>query len=432
MRVTREPYASSGARAGCRGNAHSARHTLERSSILRQETGAAMSLRLSRPWRRLFGTLAALVSVGVVVAVGGVYSYASYRVQQITRVATPLPHLTVRKHYSDPFTVLFVGTDDRKGTHGEYGHQYISCNCSDTMILARVDPRHQRISLLSLPRDSYVHLTGLDELGKLNAAFSKGADNLIQTVEQDFGIPINHYVLVDLASFKRTVNALGGVDMNVPMPIRDKNAHLAIDKTGCQRLTGDEALAISRARELQYEQDGSWIYDPTWEYGRNRREQIFLKVLARQVIQRGLANPLRANRVIATVTDHGMVTDRAVKTSELVSLAGQFAGFDADTIRSYTLPTYTQEHTPDWGDVEILEPKQDIATITAWYGASVPDAGITLPAAGITKPVHPAAKAGSTAPGTRPGTPSPSSKPRSAAPPPNQPRPWDPRGCASG
>ncbi|MFL6140187.1 MAG: LCP family protein [Frankiaceae bacterium] len=395
--------------------------------------------RPGRFWRRALATLAALLSVVIVVTVGGVYSYASYRVQQIAK-APAMPHLKPRQHYSDPFTVLVVGTDDRSGTHNQYGHEYIACKCSDTMILMRVDPASQHASLLSIPRDSYVELAGLNTKGKLNAAFTKGPDNLVQTIEQQLGIPINHYVLVDLASFKRTVDALGGVDMDVPMPIYDKNAHLDIARTGCRRLTGDEALAISRARELQYKQDGEWHYDPTWEYGRNRREQIFLKVLARAVLSRGLSNPLTADRVIATVTDHGIETDAGVRTRELVSLAGQFAGFDAGHIDSYTLPTYTQEHTPDWGDVEILQPQQDIKTIAAWYGRSVPDAGITLPAGGITDPVHPRPADGTSAarpdggrstsaPAHAGSTSSPGGSATTTSP--NKPRPWDPRGCGS-
>jgi polyisoprenyl-teichoic acid--peptidoglycan teichoic acid transferase len=389
--------------------------------------------------RRAFATLAALLSTVIVVTVGGVYSYASYRVQQITR-APAMPHLQPRQHYSDPFTVLVVGTDDRKGTHNQYGHEYIACKCSDTMILARVDPEHQHVSLLSIPRDSYVELAGLNTKGKLNAAFTKGPDNLVQTIEQQLGIPINHYVLVDLESFKRTVDALGGLDMDVPMPIYDKNAHLDISRTGCHRLTGDQALAISRARELQYKQDGEWHYDQTWEYGRNRREQIFLKVLARAVLSRGLSNPLTANRVIATVTDHGIETDAGIRTRELVSLAAQFAGFDASRIDSYTLPTYTQEHTPDWGDVEILEPKLDVATIAAWYGGSMPAAGVTLPAGGITRAIHPRLPSSGAAarPDGVPTTshasspsPRPSSGADSSASAPNKPRPWDPRACTA-
>jgi LCP family protein required for cell wall assembly len=386
-----------------------------------------------RWWLRAVAGLAALLSATVVVGVSAIYSYASYRVDQIH--TTTLRHLRPQQHHADPFTVLIVGTDNRAGTHGAYGHASIACNCSDTMILARVVPAARRVTLLSLPRDSYVHLTGLDEKGKLNAAFTRGPDNLVQTIERDFGIPINHYVLVDLESFKRTVDALGGIDMDVPMPIRDKNAHLDITRTGCQRLTGDEALAVSRARELQYEQGGQWRYDPTWEYGRNRREQIFLKTLARAVLSRGLANPVTANRVIATFTDHGIETDSGVGMGTLVSLAHEFAGFSASDIVSYTLPTYTQTGTPRWGDVEILQPRKDIATIAAWYGASVPAAGITLPAAGITTPRHPATaatkpRAPSDTP-TRPAASGPASSGSPAKAAANHPLPWDPRPCAS-
>ena len=67
-------------------------------------------------------------------------------------------------------------------------------------------------------------------------------------IEKTLNIPINHWVVLDLAGFKSIVNAVNGIKLDFPYPIKDKNAGLNVTSTGCQTVTGDEALAISRAR----------------------------------------------------------------------------------------------------------------------------------------------------------------------------------------
>lgn len=396
-------------------------------------------LRRRRWLHRLFATLTVL-SVLCLTLVGGTYGYVTWRLNQlkVSGDGGGTSALKSRPTPGKPFTVLVIGTDSRTGTGTEYGTNADACHCSDVLILARVDPAAARISLLSVPRDSYVPLQGLNENGKINASFTKGSNNTVDTLQQALGIEVNHYVTVNFAGFKGVVDALGGIRLDFPTPVRDKNAGLDVERTGCQRVDGNTALAVSRSRELQYLQDGSWHDDPTYEYGRSRRQQIFLRVLASAIVKQGLHNPLTANAVIGKFTSHNRLqVDSSVTAQELLTLAGDFASFDPSSIASFTLPTHTKK-IPVWGDIEVLEPTADRATITAWYAAAqasaapAPTAGSTVaPTASPTTSTTASPSASpSTAPTATPtgATPTPSAGPTVE---PNQPRFFDPLPCTS-
>jgi polyisoprenyl-teichoic acid--peptidoglycan teichoic acid transferase len=314
-----------------------------------------------------------------------------------------------------------------------YGTDADACQCSDTIMLARLNPQTAKVSLLSVPRDSRVFVTGRNQVAKLNSAYGRGADNSVATIEKALQVDINHWVVLDLAGFKSIVNAVGGVKLDIPVPIKDKNAGLDIETTGCQTVNGDEALAISRARELQYlAPDGKWTYDPTWENGRQRREQILMRVMAAHTVKSSLSNPITAAKVINTFTSgNRMAVDNQISSSELIDLAGDFAGFNAGTMATFSLPTVTQKI--DGQDYEILQPTADVATIQAWYAAVLP-----TPKASATTTTAPAAapttgttsKGGAAAPtALAPTTTAPAATTSTPAVAPNQPQPFDPRPC---
>src|SRR5206468_2398126 len=89
---------------------------------------------------------------------------------------------------------------------------------------------------------------------------------------------------------------------------------------------------------------GSYTFDPTYEYGRARREQILMKVIAAHTVKKSLGNPLTARNVINTFTSNDrLAIDKTLSGTELVNLVGDFAGFNASTMASFTLPTYTKK-----------------------------------------------------------------------------------------
>ena len=412
-----------------------------------------------------------VVSALILATVGGVKYYVHKTVVSLQAAGTNsvvLPpgapkvvgrgHLKPKPKAGQPFTVLILGTDSRKGTTA-YGTAADACGCSDTIILARVNPQTDKVSLLSIPRDTRVNVTGYNKLTKINSAYGKGPDNTVATIEQDLNIDINHWVVLDLAGFKSIVDAIGGIKMDFPVPIRDQNAGLFVTKTGCQTVDGTEALAISRSRELKYmKPDGTYVFDNTYEYGRARREQILMKVIAAHTVKKSLSNPLTAKSVIDTFTsDNRLAIDTQVTGDELINLVGEFSGFNASTMQSFTLPTYTSS-IYDAGagkklDFEILETDKDVATIQAWYAATLatPKATVTptksatkTPGTSVSTPVTattssaPVATTSAAAPtgtptGLAPTTTAPAGAATTSAAPviePNAPHDFDPRPCS--
>jgi polyisoprenyl-teichoic acid--peptidoglycan teichoic acid transferase len=158
---------------------------------------------------------------------------------------------------SHPTTVLLLGTDN--GEVGRAGDRH-----SDSIMLMRTDPSHHRVYYLSIPRDLVVPIPGSSPQ-KINAAMQIGGPALaIRTVHQFTGLPINHVVVVNFADFKQLIDAIGGIDVNVPRPIRSNRfdcpypTQARCEKwqgwrfpKGTQHMNGQRALIYSRIRENQ-------------------------------------------------------------------------------------------------------------------------------------------------------------------------------------
>ncbi len=139
------------------------------------------------------------------------------------------------------------------------------------------------------------------------------------------------------------VDALGGVAMYYPRPVRDSNnGHNESGRngprTGCQRLGGSQALALARSRYLQYQdRGGQWHSDPGTDLGRIRRQQTMLRALATKDLSRNLANPIRANALVRSVV-RSLTKDDDLTIGRSVTLARQFRSFDPSRLTTLTLP----------------------------------------------------------------------------------------------
>ncbi len=125
---------------------------------------------------------------------------------------------------------------------------------SDSMILVSVDSKHKKIKLTSFLRDSWVYIPGKDKNSKLNSACSFGGPQLVaDTIEYNFGIDIEHFVLVDFNMFTQIVDALGGVEVEVTEKeakfINETTRH-TIESGDNVLLNGAEALVYCRIRKL--------------------------------------------------------------------------------------------------------------------------------------------------------------------------------------
>ncbi|MCF6410116.1 LCP family protein [Pseudalkalibacillus salsuginis] len=164
----------------------------------------------------------------------------------------------------DNFSVLFIGVDAREGER---------VSRSDALILATFNKKDNSVKMVSIPRDSYVEISGVG-MDKINHAHAYGGVDLaVKSVENLFDVPVDHYVRVDFKAFIDIVDALGGVEVNVPktFSVQDsKDRHDAITlHEGNQQLDGEEALAFVRMRKQ----------DPTGDIGRGERQRQVIKAI---------------------------------------------------------------------------------------------------------------------------------------------------------
>ena len=134
-----------------------------------------------------------------------------------------------------PYNVLLIGSDSRAGETAAEAQQFGNATNaggqrSDTIKIVHVDPGfghgldpvhppgHLRDAVTAFPSN-----TQLSADNKINAAFSGGPDALIQTIQNTFGIPISHYIEISFFGLQDAVNALGGISMDFPYPVRDQD-----------------------------------------------------------------------------------------------------------------------------------------------------------------------------------------------------------------
>ena len=123
------------------------------------------------------------------------------------------------------------------------------------------------------------------ESNRINSAYTKGNDVLINTVEQNLGIPINHFIDVDFYGFKDLVDALGGVTVYFDLPTAT-DAGLHVTQPGCVTLNGIDALAYVRSRHFSQEINGKWKEDQSSDFGRISRQQDFIRRAASKAFAR--------------------------------------------------------------------------------------------------------------------------------------------------
>jgi LCP family protein required for cell wall assembly len=197
---------------------------------------------------------------------------------------------------------LLVGSDSREGlteaerkemrTGKDEGSQR-----TDTIMLIHIGD-DGKPTLISLPRDSYVIIPAHialdgssveDRKNKINTAYSKGGvPLLVETVERNTGLHIDHYMQVGFKGIRDITNAVGGVNMCVPADVTDKNSGLNL-LAGCQELDGKNALAYVRMRYA----------DPKGDLGRVERQQQFLSSVMKKVATPAvLLNPVRMWKLV--------------------------------------------------------------------------------------------------------------------------------------
>ena len=345
-----------------------------------------------RRWPRRVLIATNVVVAMTLIAAGSVYGYVKWRFGQINRVT--LPSLFRGGHNDppgQPLTILLVGSDSRAAITGSDAQAFgnagqVGGQRSDTIMLVHIDPKSTSATLMSIPRDLWVHIPGKSYQQRINTTFDTGPDLLVQAIEQDLGVNINHYVEVNFNSFRQVVDAVGGVKQYFPTPARDAFSDLNIPNAGCYTLNGQMALQFVRARHYEYFQNGRWHFEAESDLARIKRQQQFIKKMITKAQSSGLTNPLELNRIIGGVTNN-LTVDSGFSQSLMLSVAKRFRSLSADSLPTTTLPT--TQAVIQGNDVLLLKQPDATQAIASFLGT--PQSSTTETTRPTAPPnVHPA------------------------------------------
>ncbi len=313
------------------------------------------------PLRIIF--LAVLASA--VAAVAGGFAYfipaaaTALQATQDVTVPSPTASPTIAQLFSPtpspspvvsggPFTVLLLGSDDDSKFYSEHV-------LTQSMILVRVVPATKQVTMLSIPRDLYVHLSP-GGTGKIDGAYSYGgAGAAIATVEDDFGVHVNYYIWVGLLGLIKLIDAIGGIDVVTTHPVMDDYYPADVFSrfpydyervavlAGPQHLDGLHAMQYVRSRHGDLQSD----------FGRSQRQQQVLLAIRQK------AKQMAPEDIPSIALAIGGELKTNIPISQVVSLLPLAASLDnPDSIRQIVLlPPYTHgggpggSVVPDWGAI---------------------------------------------------------------------------------
>lgn len=222
-----------------------------------------------RGWK-IFGIVVLIIAL-----IAGIYAFMAWRNVKVTTNnmfdSSGAVHQRNAQKVLDkrrPVSILLLGTDT-----GALGRSYKGR--TDTIMIMTINPKTNRTTLVSIPRDMKVNLPGYpdDSPAKINAAYTYGGvKETINVLQKHFNIPIDYYVLVNMGGLKKAINQVGGVEVTSPLTFDYEGSHFTKGKT--YHLTGAEALKFSRMR---YD-------DPQGDYGRQQRQKLVIKALLKKSV----------------------------------------------------------------------------------------------------------------------------------------------------
>ncbi|WP_399885837.1 LCP family protein [Streptomyces sp. BBFR51] len=285
-----------------------------------QGPGAGGPGRPAPNWRRRIKWTAITVVTVLVVTTVGTYFWADSKLNR----EVDLSKVIERPEAGEGTNYLIVGSDSREGMSKDQMKDLHTGDAegkrTDSMMILHTGDNGS--TLISLPRDSDVEIPsfvgsesgktykGTGRHTKLNAAYAEdGPELLVRTIEHNTGLRLDHYVEIGFAGFANIVDAVGGVDIDVPQDIKDKKSG-ADFKKGKQTLNGEEALAFVRTR---YALPGS-------DLDRTKNQQKFLSALASQVATPStVLNPFKLYPTMGAGLD-SLIVDKDMGLFDLASM----------------------------------------------------------------------------------------------------------------
>ncbi|MFC4615010.1 LCP family protein [Cellulomonas algicola] len=337
----------------------------------------------------------------------------------ISALVGPTPQVTRTPDPDDPnkglpVNILVLGSDQRDGVNAEIGGSVAGMR-SDTTILVHISADRQRVEAISIPRDSLVDIpsctmsngkTSRATHGMFNTAFATGWDMggdmasaaacTIRTVQENTGVPIDHFVVVDFAGFQNMINAIGGVDICIPNAMTSKDAGLNV-QAGQQRLDGATALAFARARKGKGVGDGS-------DTNRIGNQQRLVAAMATEVLSKNVLSDLGQLVSFLDAATSSLTTDSGLSLTAMTGLTYNMRSIRGGNITFMTVPwapaksdpnrvEWTSEADTLWENVAADRPAlgepETPATPTAPTTTAPPAAGATTPPDAGAAPVQP-------------------------------------------
>ncbi|SEG90843.1 cell envelope-related function transcriptional attenuator common domain-containing protein [Thermomonospora echinospora] len=284
------------------------------------------------------------MSAFVLVTSGGAWAFQSYVAGSLDKVE--VGGLGGDDGPKGAMTILVAGVDRREGLTREQQKAARLGNepgeRSDTMMLVRVSREHDRIAVVSLPRDSLVTIPAHrsngsegakgtpvpSQQGKLTWAYQYGGPDLtVATVKRATGMSIDHYVEVNFYGFVNMVDAIGGVDVCVEQPVYDKKSGLRLN-AGTTHVDGLKALAFTRAR---------YSIGNGSDLGRIDRQQQFMASLLKQALSsKTLSDPVKSTRFLNSALKTLRVDKKLAEN--LPGLANQMKDLSPDSVTFVKIP----------------------------------------------------------------------------------------------
>jgi LCP family protein required for cell wall assembly len=306
---------------------------------------------------------AALIAVLALAMTGAAWQWQASKDRSLNKVAALDPNsrdiVDPNAQFGDE-NFLIVGVDSRIGVNsdmGAGGTDDAGGSRSDTIMLVNIPASRKRVVAVSFPRDTAITPSkceawnpdtgeygplydeqtktyGEDQVyteTKLNSAYSLGGPKcLVKVIQKLSGLSINRFMAVDFAGFSKMVDALGGVEVCSTTPLEDYELGTVLANAGRQTLDGHAALQYVRARQVTTEFNG--------DYGRIKRQQLFLSSLLRSMMSQEVFFDLgKLNNVVNMFIDDTYVDN--VKTKDLVDLGQSIQGLKAGRVTFVTIPT---------------------------------------------------------------------------------------------
>lgn len=313
--------------------------------------------------RNIGRVAAALIAVCALALTGGAWQWQSMKNNSLNRVSALDPNsrdiVDPNAQFGDE-NFLIVGTDSRIGQNSEVGAGTTDDAAgarSDTIMLVNIPADRKRVVAVSFPRDLAITpiqcepwnpetgvygpitdeespMYGMDEAWtetKLNSAYAVGGPKcLVKVVQKLSGLSVNRFMAVDFTGFAKMVDALGGVEVCSTTPLEDYELGTVLANPGRQMVDGHTALNYVRARQVTTEVNG--------DYGRIKRQQLFLSSLLRSLISKEVFFSLsKLNNVVNMFIEDSFVDN--IRTKDLVDLGQSVQGVNAGRITFVTVPT---------------------------------------------------------------------------------------------